>query len=273
MFTDEDLRRMHMLSAVMIFTAQGIPFIQMGQEMCRTKFGVENSYESPDEINKIRWEQKISEWKTVKYYHGLIQLRKAHPEIFALGNCALVRSTVAFYEDLGLSVPERCIAFCIKGNPSQLLAKLMQENSGIDIADLREESEKWRAIVVLLNPTPDHVVFPLPEHNADCVWMRIVDENFSGVKKIQGPLVGSVTVSGRAAAILRKASDAEHGESQVQLRLACVTDAYAVPCDDELTAYAVSLNMERSATELRTHLDLVARRQRFERSIPMPILN
>lgn len=39
----------------MIAIAQGIPFYHAGQEMYRTKFGVENSYNSKDDINAINW--------------------------------------------------------------------------------------------------------------------------------------------------------------------------------------------------------------------------
>lgn len=36
-FTDSDLLRMHKLGAVIVLTSQGLPFLQIGQEMCRTK--------------------------------------------------------------------------------------------------------------------------------------------------------------------------------------------------------------------------------------------
>jgi len=52
-FSEEDMRRMNRLAAAIVFTSQGIPFMQVGQEMCRTKFDVENSYESPDKINMV----------------------------------------------------------------------------------------------------------------------------------------------------------------------------------------------------------------------------
>lgn len=36
--------------------SQGIPFIHAGQEFYRTKGGVYNSYNSPDNINCINWD-------------------------------------------------------------------------------------------------------------------------------------------------------------------------------------------------------------------------
>ena len=52
---------MNNLSAAIYMTAQGIPFLQAGEEMLRTKIDasggfVENSYNSPDSVNSIKWD-------------------------------------------------------------------------------------------------------------------------------------------------------------------------------------------------------------------------
>ena len=36
-------------------TSQGIPFTVAGTEFCRTKYGDQNSYRTPDKINAIDW--------------------------------------------------------------------------------------------------------------------------------------------------------------------------------------------------------------------------
>lgn len=263
-FTDEDVRRMHVLSAIIVLTSQGIPFIQIGQEMCRSKFGVENSYESPDEINMVRWEKKISEWKTVQYYKGLIQLRREHPEMFALGDRDTIRSRVTFYEDLALDLPGRCIGFQIEGDAVRLCEALKKNSEHDSEAALAEEVAKWSVLVVLLNPTPQEVNFPLPDHENDSVWIQLVDDKYAGVEQICGPVVGGISVAGRSGAILRKASASEHEKAKVYLRLACVSDTYAVPGgDDRLSEYSVSLSANRSAEEFRVHGELRARREQF----------
>ena len=53
---------MNKLIAGIILTSQGISFIHAGEEMARTKVDkngnlVENSFESPDEVNKICWDR------------------------------------------------------------------------------------------------------------------------------------------------------------------------------------------------------------------------
>ena len=78
--------RMNKLAAAFCLTAQGIPFMQAGEEMLRSKPDpkggfVENSYCSSDKINSIKWnllEKKIYS-STFAYYQGLISFRKAHP--------------------------------------------------------------------------------------------------------------------------------------------------------------------------------------------------
>lgn len=53
---DEATRiRMHLLATAIVLTSQGIPFLHAGQEFLRTKQGVGNSYQSPDEINQMDW--------------------------------------------------------------------------------------------------------------------------------------------------------------------------------------------------------------------------
>lgn len=74
------LLQMNKLCAVAVFCAQGIPFIQAGEEMLRTKNGEHNSYASGDSINNLRWEALrpgTLVWEASRYYRGLIHLRRS----------------------------------------------------------------------------------------------------------------------------------------------------------------------------------------------------
>ncbi|MGN7357893.1 type I pullulanase [Paenibacillus sp. SAF-054] len=62
-----------------VLTSQGIPLIQAGEELLRTKYGDHNSYRSGDAINAIRWQNKRRFKPVFDYYRGLIQLRSSHP--------------------------------------------------------------------------------------------------------------------------------------------------------------------------------------------------
>lgn len=77
--------RQNCLAAAFAFLSQGVPFLQAGEEMLRSKpkgrgrFD-ENSYRSPDRVNTLRWENLDKpEYQAVyQYYRGLLAFRKAH---------------------------------------------------------------------------------------------------------------------------------------------------------------------------------------------------
>lgn len=75
----EHLIAMNRLGAAVVFLAKGTPFMLAGEEMLRTKKGDENSYCSPDSINRIDWEALLpgsAQYRMYEYYRMLINLRK-----------------------------------------------------------------------------------------------------------------------------------------------------------------------------------------------------
>lgn len=114
----EDRVKMNKLGAVFYMMSQGVPFMQAGEEMLRSKPDskggyVENSFKSSDKINSIKWnllDNKIYQ-DTLAYYKGLIAFRKAHP----------VLRLTSGYDILSHVVPVTCdnpqmTAFHICGN-------------------------------------------------------------------------------------------------------------------------------------------------------------
>ena len=74
----EEVRvKRHTLATSIVLLSQGVPFIHGGQEFLRTKEGVANSYQSPDEINQFEWERLTTFQQSVAYVRGLIALRKS----------------------------------------------------------------------------------------------------------------------------------------------------------------------------------------------------
>lgn len=67
------------LAQTIVFTSQGTPFMFAGEEIFRDKKGVHNSFQSPDSINAIDWNNKTKYHDQYEYYKGLVALRKAHP--------------------------------------------------------------------------------------------------------------------------------------------------------------------------------------------------
>ena len=84
----EDRVKMNRLAAAFLFTARGVPFFLGGEEMLRTKPDGKggrdhNSYRAGDDVNSVKWDtlEKDEYRDTVRYYKGLIEFRKAHPQI------------------------------------------------------------------------------------------------------------------------------------------------------------------------------------------------
>ncbi|MFV0381271.1 MAG: type I pullulanase [Breznakia sp.] len=66
--------------------AKGIPFIALGQEFCREKKGISNSYQSSDAINAIHWERMQNYQEVVDFTKDIIQLRKDYPILRSFNN-------------------------------------------------------------------------------------------------------------------------------------------------------------------------------------------
>ena len=73
---DNQLVRRNILALSIILLSQGIPFIQAGSEILRTKYGDHNSYKSPDNINAISWNDKVKYYEVFNYVKMLIKIRK-----------------------------------------------------------------------------------------------------------------------------------------------------------------------------------------------------
>jgi pullulanase len=176
--TDGDRRAMDKLGAVILFTSEGIPFIQSGQEWLRTKHGDHNSYNKTDAVNMIRWQQKAENYDVFAYYRGLIALFHEH-RLFRHRTARGATSAVKFLDDqLELSVPSGCIAY--------------------QIEDLGGGDE-WRRALILLNPNSTAVDFEIPPGN----WKIYGDGRQVGTFPIKHSL--SQIVESHAAVAVRSA--------------------------------------------------------------------
>lgn len=113
----EERIKMDKMSAAMVFLAQGIPFIQAGQEFLRSKplpGGVSfdhNSYRSPDAVNSLKWNRKTEFKSVVEYYKGLIAFRKAH-SAFRMYDREEIGKHMYFIDKL----PMRVVGFVLTGD-------------------------------------------------------------------------------------------------------------------------------------------------------------
>ena len=154
--TEEELIRLDLLAQTAVMTSQGVPFMLSGEELLRTKQGVHNSFESPDSINQLCWENKEKYPQVFRYYSDLISLRRHHPA-FRLGDAGLVRKHLEF-----LDAPKGVVAFRLK------------DYAGRD---------DWRNIVVILNSNrePQQVNIPKGMYVVVCQDGEINEQSTSKI--------------------------------------------------------------------------------------------
>ena len=170
--TEEELIRLDLLAQTAVFTSQGVPFMLSGEELLRTKQGVHNSFESPDSINRLDWQNKERYPQVFDYYKNLIALRKAHPA-FHLGTADLVRLHLEF-----LTVENDFV-----------VAYRLKDHAG---------SDEWQDIIVILNADKSPVIVDIPEgrYSVVCCDGKIDEQGL-------GEVTGSkVQVSPQSALII-----------------------------------------------------------------------
>ncbi len=138
-------------AAAILYTSQGIPFIQAGQEFLRTKNGDDNSYASGDAVNGLNWAARANNASTVNYYKGLIALRKAHAG-FRIKTAAAIASNIS-------------VATSTKSVIKEVI-------NGKNVGDT------WKTIVVLHNSNSSAVTITLP---AKGTWAIVVNGTSAGV--------------------------------------------------------------------------------------------
>jgi pullulanase len=171
--SEEEIIKMHKLAETAVLTSQGVPFLHAGMEMLRTKNGVENSYNSPDEINQIDWNRKTTYKSEFDYYQGMIALRKNHPA-FRMMSKEMIQEHLEFTE----TTDEQVIYYRLKDNAN---------------------GDAWNEIIVLLNGSDLNKTINIPKGNYSLVADgEKVNEN--GIRSYNN---GVITIPAYTAFILK----------------------------------------------------------------------
>ena len=166
----DELIRLDLLAQTAVFTSQGVPFMLSGEELLRNKKGVHNSFESPDSINQLDWQNKLRYPQVFEYYKNLIQLRKHFPH-FRLGSAEQVRQKVQF-----LNAPKGVVAYRIEEAVGCIVTR----------------------VIVLLNATRQEQLIEIPEANYAVVCANgVIDLN--GIDTFRG---NQVSVAPQSAMII-----------------------------------------------------------------------
>ena len=167
--------RMNNLAAAFTMLSQGVPFLQAGEEMLRTKPGKKggfehNSFLSPDRVNALKWEDlDKEEYHAVsEFYRGLIAFRKVHP---------------------GLRLSTRDQVW-------KNVHPLPCDNAHT-VAYHIDEGD--RELYVIFNADTQEVTLPLPEGH----WNVNIQDGQAGTETLES-VKGSVTVSPISATVLTR---------------------------------------------------------------------
>ncbi len=173
----EDRVKQNLMSAAIVYTSQGIPFILAGEEFLRSKPNGDgtfnhNSYNASDAVNSLKWDDlNDSTYQTVyNYYKGMIAFRKAHASLTQM------ETATSCYTML-TGLPEGVIAY--------ELAKA--------------DGEVSDGIFAVYNPTSSAVTVDLP----DGEWTICVQGDKAGTESL-GTASGSITVDALTTTILVK---------------------------------------------------------------------
>ncbi|MDR1128722.1 MAG: type I pullulanase [Treponema sp.] len=165
--------RSALLANGIVFTSQGIPFFQAGDEMLRTKFGDHNSYASPDSVNMIRWENASRYRPVIEYYAGLIRLRKEHPA-FRMDSRAGIKKAITV-----LCAEDRAVSFVLGGNAN---------------------GDSWRSIFVAYNAGRAPRLLALPEPALR--WHQVAGTRKAGTEILAEIDSGALTLPPVSLAVL-----------------------------------------------------------------------
>lgn len=168
-----DLVAMNKLSAAIIYTSQGIPFILSGEEFARTKDGNGNSYNSNDTENELVWSNVSYYGDLTEYYRGLMQIRD-HFAAFRDATSVSAQN-IQYLED----VPDGVTAYVLPNT----------------------ESGKWNSVCVLLNGSGEDKEISLKGDSIPKDWVILADGETAGLRNL-GSVGDKVKVAKNSAVIL-----------------------------------------------------------------------
>ena len=180
---EEELLKMNKLAAAIVLISQGISFLHEGEEFARVKENlqgeiIENSYNSSDYTNELKWLRKQRYIDLFNYYKGLIKLRKEY-KAFRMNSNKEIQNN---------------ISFMAKGN------EFKDEHMVGYFINIEDYNDSYSKIAVIFNANKYNVEVDLNEGE----WNVLVDGEKAD-SEVQYKIEDSiVNVSARSACILIK---------------------------------------------------------------------
>lgn len=168
-FNNDAVQQMDKLANGIVLTSQGISFLHAGEEMMRTKKGVENSFNRPDSINAIDWAWKDKYRDVVAYYRSMIALRKQHPA-FRMTSAGQIQDNLRFLE-----TPPGVVAYTLDGSAV---------------------GDSWKSVLVVMNGNFAETKVSLPSGT----WQRANNDG----TRVQSAAQGNIKVKPSTLSIYYK---------------------------------------------------------------------
>ncbi len=170
---------MNRLSAAIVQTSLGVPFMQAGEEMLRQKKNDdgtynENSYNASDKVNNIDWSllsETSEQYKMMNYYKGLMAFRSS---------CDILRSPIAGNSSIG--------AVC----------KLIGKNKASAAFTMSIGTNEKLFVVYNANDTA--VQYTLPAGS----WNLYINGTQAGTMPISENLTGAQTIDGISCYVFKQ---------------------------------------------------------------------
>ena len=136
-------------AGALVLLSQGIPVLEGGAELGRSKSGSSNSYDLGDETNRFDWKRGLEFATVSSYYRGLIAIRHLH-SVFRCSTAADVQKELIFLPTYTL--PLKTCAFTLDASPG---------------------SDTWRETLVIFHGDLKTAEYKLPAGP----WRLAVDGN------------------------------------------------------------------------------------------------
>ena len=177
--SSDELLKINKLSASLVYTSQGIPFMLAGEEFARTKENAdgtlnENSYNAPDSVNAIGWSRlKDPKYNNLyEYYKGLIAMRSAH-KAFKMNTAKEIADNLSFIDVDDSNI----IAYTLNGTAV---------------------NDSWSKIAVIVNANKEEKKVTLPSSD----WVVVVNGDKAGVKALDTVNGNEVKVPAQTSYVL-----------------------------------------------------------------------
>lgn len=175
--TEDRYIRMNKMSGAIINISKGGTFMQAGEEFCRSKYGVKNSYNKPDSTNKLDWTRLLTHGTVADYYKGMLQIR----HVFSGFTKITTRSENNWNPN---------------GNNYTWVSK--DEGGVSTFIVTNDTANEWNKVAVIMNNKTTASTVDLGKYGSS--WVIISDGNKAGIESIS-ECGASISAAGKSVVV------------------------------------------------------------------------